>query len=543
MKSHKKTGSYYTPDFLSKFMMKHVGQYFKNREQLSILEPSVGSGNFIKAFNETSFPTGIKAFSIVAVEKLKSELKKAQAQSLTNKKRKSRYSFINEDFLKYQIGLSRRFSLIVGNPPYIRRTLLNKKQIKICDQISQRAGLKKRSVKNIWPFFLIQCSLLLEQDGILAFVLPAELLQVQFSLELREFLINRFQRTEIFTFHDILFECKGQDTILLIAYKTHEEPGQFYTGISDIGQLERNDFLLAKNHALSATKTKWSHHLLSGDELSFIYALSDQIKTIDHFCISKPGIVTAANEFFIVNEATERLYNLSRYLKPIIQKGNFVNGSIVFDNSEYDELVRNGKPSKVLCIAEDEATGLPNHIKQYLKLGVDRDLPSGHKCSRRKYWYVIPNMSSISDGFFLRRVHHYPKLLKNSAQVLITDTAYQIHMKENYSIDHLIFSFYNSLSLAFAELNGRYYGGGVLELTPSEFKNIPIPYSSIAKEEFKGFRKVFEDKSRIQDVLFAYDDYILNSTLGLSTDDVRKIQEIYGKLVDKRFRKPIRLNQ
>jgi adenine-specific DNA-methyltransferase len=49
-------------------------------------------------------------------------------------------------------------------------------------------------------------------------------------------------------------------------------------------------------------------------------------------------------------------------------------------------------------------------------------------------------------------------------------------MKEDYDLNSLIFSFYNTLTLLMSEIEGRYYGGGVLELIPSEFKKLPIPY-------------------------------------------------------------------
>ena len=155
----------------------------------------------------------------------------------------------------------------------------------------------------------------------------------------------------------------------------------------------------------------------------------------------------------------------------------------------------------------------------------------------RDHWYVIPNILPASDGFFFRRVHHYPKLLKNTASILVTDTAYRVEMHEGFSIESLIYSFYNSLSLAFAELSGRYYGGGVLELTPSEFKSIPVPYQNIDAETFEDYRTIFEKKSCIEDVLNLYDSQILNTSLGLSTEEIEKVQIILKRLVAKRFRK------
>jgi adenine-specific DNA-methyltransferase len=66
-----------------------------------------------------------------------------------------------------------------------------------------------------------------------------------------------------------------------------------------------------------------------------------------------------------------------------------------------------------------------------------------------------------------------------------------------------IFSFYNSLTLVFAETNGRYYGGGVLELTPSEFKKLPIPYINISASKFEDFTNEFENKENIEEIISA----------------------------------------
>jgi adenine-specific DNA-methyltransferase len=526
---HKKNnGSYYTPELLADFIMAHVSPHFEASEKLSILEPSAGDGSFIRSFNKAKFPSSIKHYSFQAVEKIKPELEKAIKQANTNRKKDVRFSFVKNDFLKFQASVNRKFSFIAGNPPYIKKSLLNKTQIELCQQIHTTAGLSEASIKNIWPYFLIRCCQLLDENGVLAFVLPAELLQINFSVELRQFLINNFERTEIFTFEDLLFECKGQDTVLLIAYKRHPSPGQYYAHINNLNQLSSNNFQLKENNALKITSTKWTHHLLSADDLTFIHKIGTNLNTIDHYCESKPGIVTAGNKFFIVNEETEKLFNLTDFVKPIIQKGFFVNGSVVFDEKEYSQLVREGKPTKVLCISDRQATKLPVSVQKYLEIGAQDKLSTGYKCSKRKNWFVIPNIAEVPDG--------YPKLLKNDADVLVTDTAYKIEMRKNYNISNLIYSFYNSLSLAFTELGGRYYGGGVLELTPSEFEAILLPYAEISERKFNNYVKVFENKKNITDVLNLSDFEILNTSLGLNAEEIKRIQSIYQKLISKRFR-------
>lgn len=537
MNKKKHTGSYYTPEYLADFIMAYVSPHFKGLKKISILEPSCGDGSFIRSFNKTKFPKSVQNITFQAVEKIKPELRKAREQAQINRKDNVRFTFIKNDFLKFQSTATRRYSFIAGNPPYIKKSLLNQTQIGLCESIHESAGLSINSVKNIWTYFLIRSCELLSEDGVLAFVLPAELLQVKFSVELRQYLINNFARTEIFTFDDLLFECKGQDTVLLIAYKQHRETGQYFTHISNVDELLTQSFVLAENKALETGEIKWTHHSITADELEFIYKIGNQLKRIDSYCDSKPGIVTAANDFFIVNEKTAKDYDLSEFLKPIIQKGYFVNGSVVFDRKEFENLVNEGKPTKVLAISDTQAKNLPGSVSNYLKIGVDKELQLGYKCSKRINWFVIPNISDASDGFFFRRIHHYPKLLKNEANVLVTDSAYKVEMRDGFEINDLIFSFYNSLTLAFTELFGRYYGGGVLELTPQEFKKLPTPFLNISNSEFNSFRKAFEGKSSINEILIANDFEILNTALKLSLEDIQKLQLIREKLVSKRFRR------
>jgi hypothetical protein len=84
----------------------------------------------------------------------------------------------------------------------------------------------------------------------------------------------------------------------------------------------------------------------------------------------------------------------------------------------------------------------------------------------------------------LKRSHDMPKLILNKADAFTTDTAYRV--KTNYINSNLfVFSFINSLTALSAEIEGRSYGGGVLELVPSEINKllIPIPCSIEVKLE------------------------------------------------------------
>lgn len=515
-------------------MVDRVALQLSESQMIHVLEPSVGDGSFISALTKAQPLMQRKKIEVFAVEQDALEIKKAEALT-AGAPANFEFNFFNQDFLQFDDEHTRRYQLVVGNPPYIKKTLLSEADIANCLQIHGAAGFDATTVKNIWSAFLIKSCQQLTEDGVIAFVLPSDLLQVKFSNHLRHFLIAGFERVEVFTFDDLMFECKGQDTVLLFAYKKHSSPGQFYSHIADVEQLSAKRFTLSSNRALKENDVKWSHHHLTADELNFLHSAARKLKTINDYCDSKPGIVTAANEFFIVDEKVIARYDLAKYAEPIIQKGFYVNGSVEFNEKDLETLCNTGRPAKLLRFT-DQDLEFSEPVQAYLALGEGRGLPDRYKCKKRTNWFVVPNVSTPAHGFFFKRSHKYPKLLKNSAQVHVTDSGYKISMREGFHIDNLVCSFYNSLTLAFAELKGRYYGGGVLELTPSEFKGLPIPYAEIGDLSFQQYCERFEAKSSIADILRVNDKRLLADTLDMSDEDIAFLNSIYNKLLGKRLR-------
>jgi len=517
----KHTGSYYTPDYLAGFISKRVLSCFEGRQRISILEPSVGDGSFIAELDKSNL-----AINVTAIDINEKELKFAKSKWNGNKS-----TFICSDFLKY--NTEKKYNAIIGNPPYVRKSLLKEEQIEIAKRIHEEEGLSEVSVKNIWTTFLIKANKLLTSTGILAFVLPSELLQVKFAEEIREYLKNQFQRIEIFTFNDLMFECKGQDTIVLFAFKKHSQKGEYFTNIISKDVLENENFELNNNDLLVESKVKWTHHFLSNDEITSLNRLKESLLKVDDYCESKPGIVTAANKFFIIDRQIEEKYNLSNYTKPIIQKGYYVNGSVEFNKDDFTYL-ESRYPSRLLQLNNNDI--IDDDVEKYLKTGIEQDIPERYKCKKRNNWYVIPNIANVPEAFFFKRSHHYPKILKNNTNALVTDSAYKVNIRDGFDLNSLIFSFYNSLTLAFSEIDGRYYGGGVLELTPNEFKNLPVPYLSISNHEFVEFVNRFKIKKDINEVLHINDNLILKTVLSLSSSEITQIQNIRQKLISKRMR-------
>ncbi len=501
----KNIGSFYTPKIIADFLVDYLSDKMKDNTSVSVLEPSAGAGSFIESiYNHNTLSN--KIHLAVAVEREKAELEKVRA--ITSVKS---LNAINADFLEFQKNNDTEFDLVVGNPPYFRKKFLTEKQIKLCEEVHQVfPSLSKNKIKNIWTAFLVRCIKFTNADGILAMVLPAELLQVKFAAELQALLLAEFERIEIFTFNELLFEdCKGQDTLLLIGERKSKKKGVYNCNIVDTNDLIKRNFKLTQN--ISIKQGKWTHSHLTSDERQLLENLKNQLKTVDDYCYSKAGIVTGANDYFIVDKETMEEFRLEDYSKKIIQKGFFVNGSVEINGHDFNKLIRTKKPTYLLDFNVDLSKKQKAELANYFKIGEEKKIHERYKTSIRDNWYQVPNVGTPSEAFFFKRCNEYPKLIKNSAKVLVTDSAYAIKMNKGLDIESLIYSFYNSLTLSFAELEGRFYGGGVLELTPNEFKILPIPYTTINNAQFKTYTNIFENKSSIADVCRMNDAKILKT--------------------------------
>ncbi len=537
----KNTGSYYTPPTLSDFIIFHLFSNYKFKKNIKVLEPSVGDGVFFDSlFSNKTFPKFdlskyIKTVDIdaVEIEPEAVDASKKKTKSYTNKSRKITY--LNKDYLDYNKNSKKKFDLIIGNPPYIKNHHLSKSQVKLCEEVQKKSNLGLKKIKNIWPSFLIAGVQSLNEDGVLCFVLPAELLQVIYAKELRDFLRDNFERIEIFAFNELVFPSIEQDVIILICAKK-QTPGVSFYQVDKLDDLKKPSYVKENSNIHRKTLDKWTNYILSDSELKFLDSFKQKLQPIKHYCRAEVGVVTAANDFFIVNQDTVKEFGLQKIAQPILQKSSLMPHTLNYLKSDYNKTLNAGKPSILLTFENKDSSSFSKGIKTYLKKGEDGKLHKRYKCKLREHWYVIPSVWK-SEGFFSKRSNLIPKMALNKADVVVTDAFYRIRMKDGNKIGDLVFSFYNSLTLIFAELEGRYYGGSVLELTPNEYKNLSIPYCpDVPMAQLNKLDSLLRQRASISNILDYTDQLILKKQLGLSNEKISRIKKIYFKLLRRRLK-------
>ncbi|WP_292462969.1 N-6 DNA methylase [Methanolobus sp.] len=537
MENQKQNGSYYTSPLLANFIVKHIFEHYVLPKKVKILEPSCGDGIFIEALlNHVPFDS---ISELTLVEKSNLELEKALKITQSYNPLLKVNSF-NTDFLEFQEDLSERYNLIIGNPPYIKKVLLSKRQRELCHKIHQNAELSSDCIKNIWTSFLLTSIKKLDENSVICLVLPAELLQVKYAKEIRKYLLDSFNRIEIFAFNELIFEKIEQDVIVLIASKEAASNGKdgisFYQ-VNKLEDLQIPQFIEKNSNVHRKTLDKWTNYLLEDEELNFIDDIRRRLMPIEYYCEKiGVGIVTAANSYFIVNDDKVDEYQLHSFSDSILSKSSDISGIIDITNEVISDLKQSNKKTNLITFPNVDIEEIDQSARKYIDYGESLDLDKRYKCKQRTNWYSVPYLWKC-DGFFGKRAHKFPRVILNSAKINVTDSFYRINIKEEYDIKSLVFSFYNSLCLVLAELEGRYYGGGVLELTPNEFKKISLPYcENITNEHFLALGEMLKSEQNICNILNYTDNIILKENIGLEEHEIEKLRQIREKLVARRLK-------
>jgi hypothetical protein len=180
---------------------------------------------------------------------------------------------------------------------------------------------------------------------------------------------------------------------------------------------------------------------------------------------------------------------------------------------------------------------------KYLREGAAAKIDRRYKTSIRAPWYRVP---SVWGGAILlsKRCHRFPRLIHNDAGVVTTDTIYRGRAIGAYAGHEplLVASFHNSVTLLAAELDGRSFGGGVLELVPSEISQLLVPVRLLSTANLARLdalaRGLPPGSGRTEDELVvATDELILANNPTLDPGALATLQTARAALVERRLRR------
>ncbi|MEV0901337.1 hypothetical protein [Actinoplanes sp. NPDC049802] len=458
-------GGFYSPPGLVRVCLDRIAALLGGSGSLRVLEPSAGDGAFLRGI--AGHPLGDRVGELLAVEILEPEAAACRdaATVLGDHVRVRHGSFLDED-----VPAGPRFDAVVGNPPYVRFQFVDGAERRKAEHLAARLGVPLAGVSNLWIPILLKAIDCLRDGGAFAFILPAEFLTGVSASMVRDRLLHHATELRIDLFPPGSFPSVLQEVVVLSGIR-RDNPG----GRSELCVFDHVADRPAWRHTVRPGAPTWTAFLLTPAQVEAYATASDlpgcvRLGSAVRFGVT---IVTGANDFFSVDDATIEEYGLARWARPLLPRIRNAPG-LVFTRRDHDRIRRGGGKGHLLDFAATAPRPTPRAL-DYLARGERDGLHERYKCRIRTPWYRVPVVAP-ADLLLSKRSHRFPRVVLNSVAALTTDTIYQGRLAPAYAGRGraVAASFHNSLTILSAEIEGRSFGGGVLELVPSEVARLRV---------------------------------------------------------------------
>jgi adenine-specific DNA methylase len=516
-------GGYYTPAPVARFLARWVREAGPR-----IVEPSCGDGRILRELAELS--SQVHGVELVAREAAKSrEFAPVDAQNL--------FTWLANTEAASWDG-------VAGNPPYIRFGNWTSDQRDPALELMRRQGLRPSRLTNAWVPFVVASTTLVREGGRVGLVLPAELLQVTYAAQLRDFLLSRFREITLVTFERLVFDGILQEVVLFCGV-VGAGPAQIRTvnltdadALASMVQADLNVEHVHPGPALLDETEKWTKYFLDPAAIRLLRTLkqSDTMIRLGSIADVDVGIVTGRNSFFTFTDAQAHELGLRPYCVALVSRSTQLSGLVYDTDCRASDVAAQHRTWLLDAPLDPTDPALVAHIDAGEAAGVHR----GYKCSVRTPWWRTPSLW-IPDLFMLRQIHLTPRLTVNAAAATSTDTVHRVrlvpHLDPRIEPTALAAVFHNSATFAFAEIMGRSYGGGILELEPREAEQLPIPPPAYAGAELAQDVDLLLKANEAEKALDIVDRHVLIDGLGWSPEVVAQCRSAWLALRDRRTKR------
>lgn len=466
--AEKLRGGFYSPASLVAQCLDRIEALTNDQSNIRLLEPAAGDGAFIRGLAGSRLRTRIEHVEAVELLPTEAALTGEEIRALGSPGRVSA-----ESILAWAVRDHEPFDAAVGNPPFVRFQFLTDDDKSAMPSVGASLGVSFGGVSNLWIPVLLIALASLRDGGAFAFIVPAELFTGISANTVRRWLHTETTDLEAQLFPPDSFPGVLQEIIVLSGRR-----GRTSSPELTLVQYRGDDAPERWQHRIDRAASTWTRYLLPPDELAAFDEASRQssVRKLAYIAKFEVAAVTGANEFFSVPRSVVDEYGLGVWARPLLPRARLATG-IRYTSDDHDALAAAGARTALL----DFSSALPDPLaadgpSRYLADGVRAGLDLRYKTRIRTPWYRVPHIRA-GRLMLSKRSHLYPRLILNDADAVTTDTIYRGWMRPEYEgrEEDLAAVFHNSLTLLSAEIEGRSFGGGVLELVPSEIGRLAVP--------------------------------------------------------------------
>lgn len=530
MTADKLRGGFYTPDDLVDLCVSHIASLMRGRSRLRLLEPSAGDGAFIRGVARSSLRDRVE--HVEAVELVELEAAKSAAAI-----RDSELvgSVVTCSAIEWAVASDALFDAAVGNPPFLRFQFVSKADRKFADELAQRLGVSFAGVSNLWLPVLLGALSRLRIGGAFAFVVPAECFTGISAGALRNWLVQNTAALRFDLFAPGSFPNVLQEVVVLSGKRTEANAGPVAFTITEHTRAGRRT---SAEHSIKSGREPWTRYLLTKDQIGAVEEAShlSVVSKLDLLARFEVAAVTGANDYFSVDSATLDKFELRRWSRALLPRIRHAAG---LRYTAADHALADAAGARVHLL--DFSAHRPDpeeHAKPatYLEAGTNTGLHLRYKCRIREPWYRVPFIRA-GELMLSKRSHHYPRVVLNEAGAVTTDTIYRGTAQGRLvgHADDLTAGFHNSLTLLSAELEGRSFGGGVLELVPSEVSRLLVPFIPGFGAELDRLDAIARAVGESEDLVDETDRLLMKADVGFNQALMDRLGSARAALLQRRL--------
>lgn len=524
-------GGFYSPDVLVDMCLRRAKALLRGRGGLRVLEPAAGDGAFLRGIERNGLSHDVE--HVEAVELLGGEASKAEG-ALRSLRLPG--AVLNENVLNWSQGRAADFDLVLANPPYVRFQFISEADKHRAKAISAELGTAGTSVSNLWiPVFLLAISKL-RDGGVFSIILPTEFLTGISASAVRNWLLANTTDLTIDLFKPGSFPSVLQEVLVLSGRAAAHAAAAART----IDFHDHNGGTRSWSHEVSPGTGTWTNFLLTPGQNSALDAARSivDVKRLSEVARFSVSTVTGANGYFCVDEDQAGAFGLHDWTVPLLPRSRNAEG-LVFTKEEHQALVHDGQPAWLLSFSADKASPESRpRPRKYLASGTEQRIDQRFKCRVRTPWYRVPVVPAGS-LLLSKRSNRFPRVISNHAEVVTTDTIYrgQVLAGSPTTPDAFTAAFHNSLTMLSAEVEGRSFGGGVLELVPSEVNSLLVPIAPHTDAELGRLDKISRSSEDPEALITATDEMLSRLMPALDREILGELSEARHDLMERRLQR------
>jgi hypothetical protein len=407
-----------------------------------------------------------------------------------------------------------RFDSVIGNPPYVRGSAIDRKTATRAFRAVEIAGVPLSRQANLWALFVVQATLYVRRGGRLAFLLPLSAVEARYSATVRSWLRESFGHVSLVITDARLFADAAEQTVLLLASERGETADEI--AFSTARTLDE---------AVAAQASPRNRRTLARPYRAPLLERADALVTeiLKHAHVSalgdvaqiRIGVVTGANSFF-----TRAVGDFpAQDTVPVVATSKWLR-SAIWLKADQREIEESGARARLLHPRSSEMSRAIATAVLEAEAGGIRERCH---CRKRRLWWFLEDVGS--PDAFLPYMGVQPGLLVlNSAGATCTNSVHRIFWRQGCPNGAgLIASTWTSLFAVASELHGRHYGGGVLKTEPGAAQLLPL-VTGIGAIELERIDAIARERGRLEAVKYG-DAVVLEARLGLGPTQIALLRD------------------